>query len=146
VCLSVLACLGVRLMLIRGVLGRQKPCVQWERDARRRPISRTWTQPQTDPALQREQDREPDRTQQRKRRAANQSEEIPWWIVLEILPDASLDEIRRSYLSKIKLSHPDRVAFLAPESVLLVEARAKTLNAAYAEATRARRQAPSSES
>jgi curved DNA-binding protein CbpA len=55
-----------------------------------------------------------------------------------VSPDASLDEIRRSYLSKIKVSHPDRVAFLAPQVVALVESRAKTLNAAYAEATRAR--------
>jgi DnaJ-domain-containing protein 1 len=59
-----------------------------------------------------------------------------------VSPHASADEIRRSYLRKIKQSHPDRVIRLAPEFLPLAEKRAKTLNAAYAEALRARRSPP----
>jgi preprotein translocase subunit Sec63 len=51
-----------------------------------------------------------------------------------------MDEIRRSYLSKIKEFHPDRVAWLAPELLELAERRARTLNAAYTEAMRERRE------
>jgi DnaJ-domain-containing protein 1 len=50
-----------------------------------------------------------------------------------------MEEIRRSYLSKIKGFHPDRVAWLAPERLEAAERRAKTLNAAYTEAIRQRR-------
>jgi DnaJ-domain-containing protein 1 len=61
-----------------------------------------------------------------------------WWRALGVSPDASADEIRRSYLRKISESHPDRVAWLAPELLPEAERRSKTLNAAYAQATRAR--------
>ena len=53
-------------------------------------------------------------------------------------PHATADEIRRSYLSKIKETHPDRVVWLAPKLLPLAEVRAKSLNVAYAEAIRAR--------
>jgi DnaJ domain len=75
-------------------------------------------------------------TEQRER-AAN--EEDKWWTVLEVSPDASASDIRRSYLCKIQQYHPDRVAGLAPEVRELAERRSRTLNAAYAEAMRERR-------
>jgi DnaJ domain len=59
--------------------------------------------------------------------------------VLGVSPDASVDEVRRRYLQKIKQAHPDRVAWLEPESLAAAESRSKALNAAYAEAMRARR-------
>jgi DnaJ-domain-containing protein 1 len=55
-----------------------------------------------------------------------------------VSPHATADEIRRSYLSKIKETHPDRVVWLAPKLLPLAEVRAKSLNVAYAEAIRAR--------
>ena len=73
------------------------------------------------------------------RRSAVESEENEWWSILEVLPDAKADEIRRSYLRKIQQSHPDRLVGLTPEFLELAEKRTKTLNAAYTEAKRARR-------
>ena len=61
-----------------------------------------------------------------------------WWNVLELLPNASKDEIVRSYRRKIKQYHPDRVWGLGPELIELAESRTKTLNAAYAQAIRKR--------
>jgi DnaJ-domain-containing protein 1 len=68
-----------------------------------------------------------------------QGEKNEWWKVLEVSPYASSEEIRRSYLGKIKQTHPDRVVWLAPEFLSLAETRSKILNAAYTEATRSRR-------
>jgi hypothetical protein len=77
--------------------------------------------------------------QQQRERAAKSSEEGEWWTVLEVSPDASAKDIRRSYLSKIQQYHPDRVAALAPEVRESAERHSKALNAAYAEAMRERR-------
>jgi len=70
---------------------------------------------------------------------ATLSEDDEWWTVLEVSPDASANEIRRSYRRKIRLYHPDRVAGLAPAVRESAERRSKRLNAAYAEAMRERR-------
>jgi hypothetical protein len=76
---------------------------------------------------------------QQRERAATLSEEDEWWTILEVSPDASANDIRRSYLRKIQQYHPDRVAGLAPEVRELADRRSKTLNAAYAEAMREKR-------
>jgi hypothetical protein len=86
-----------------------------------------------------EQEREAQRQRRQRERAAKQSEENEWWSALEVSPDASAAEIRRSYLRKIQQTHPDRLVGLGPEFLELAERRTKTLNAAYAEAKRARR-------
>jgi hypothetical protein len=131
---------GIKLLLARGIfLGsrRQKP----ERDAKRRPVG--WTRTEQTPRGQQppEQEREAERWRHRLRKwAAKRSEEREWWSVLEVSPYASAEEVRGSYLRKIKRSHPDRVAWLAPEFLPWAEGCAKTLNAAYAEAIRARRE------
>jgi uncharacterized membrane protein len=78
---------------------------------------------------------EEDEWQQRER-AATLSEEDEWWTILEVSPDASANDIRRSYLRKIRQCHPDRVAGLASAVREWAERRSKTLNAAYAEAMR----------
>jgi DnaJ-domain-containing protein 1 len=89
---------------------------------------------------QAEQEREAERQRQHQReRAAKQFEVNAWWSVLEVSPRASADEIRHAYRSKIKQYHPDRVAGLAPEFIELAERHTQVLNAAYGEATRARR-------
>jgi curved DNA-binding protein CbpA len=56
-----------------------------------------------------------------------------------VSPDASKDDIVRSYRRKIQQCHPDRVVGLAPEFTALAEARTKALNAAYTEALRGHR-------
>ena len=89
---------------------------------------------------QAEQAREAERQRQRQReQASKQSEEGNWWGVLQVSRDATADEIRRAYRRKIWECHPDRVTWLAPEFLELGEEQTRTLNAAYAEANRARR-------
>jgi DnaJ domain len=61
-----------------------------------------------------------------------------WWDVLGVSPQASLDEITRRYHQLMREYHPDRVAGLAPEFMVIAEQRAKEFNAAYAEAKRFR--------
>ena len=78
---------------------------------------------------------EEDERQQREQ-AAMLSEKDEWWTILEVSPDASVNDIRRSYLRKIRQCHPDRVAGLASAVREWAERRSKTLNAAYAEAMR----------
>ena len=76
---------------------------------------------------------------QHRERAATLSKEEEWWTILEVSPDASANDIRRSYLRKIQLYHPDHVAGLASAVRELAERRSKTLNAAYTEAMRDKR-------
>jgi hypothetical protein len=78
-------------------------------------------------------------TKDYREQVAYPSEEDDWWTVLEVLPDASLNDIRRSYRRKIQQYHPDRVAGFAPEVRQFAETRSKILSAAYAEAMRERR-------
>jgi hypothetical protein len=47
----------------------------------------------------------------------------PWWQVLGVSPEASLDEISQRYRHAIRMYHPDRVAGLAPEIIALAERR-----------------------
>jgi DnaJ-domain-containing protein 1 len=85
-----------------------------------------------------EQEREAQSERQRAHGAA-QRQADDWWIVLDVPSDASKEEIVRSYRQKIRQYHPDRVSGLAPEFIELAERHSKALNAAYAEALRARR-------
>jgi molecular chaperone GrpE (heat shock protein) len=135
---------GIKLLLARGiVLGsrRREP-----ESPKRRPVYQRWTRTEQESQSQRQPEKEREAEiwrQQRewaaKQKQSEQSEENEWWSVLEVSPDASADEVRRSYLRKIKQSHPDRVAWLAPEFLPWAERRSKMLNAAYTQATRARR-------
>ncbi len=59
-----------------------------------------------------------------------------WWEVLEVDPKAGLDEIRRAYLHKVQMFHPDRLSGLAPELVQLSEARTLELNLAFEQGKR----------
>jgi DnaJ domain len=141
VIVGLLTVLAIRLLLARGIFlgSRQR---QPERDAKRRSIHPRWTRTEQTARGQQahEQQREAERWRHRPGKwASTQSEERKWWSVLEVSPCASADDIRRSYLRKIKQSHPDRVVWLAPEFLPFAERRAKTLNVAYAEVIRARR-------
>ena len=97
-----------------------------------------WSLRQYGKPRQAEQSHAKDYRQQRER-AATLSEEDEWWTILEVSPDASANDIRRSYLRKIKQYHPDRVAGHASAVRELADRRSKTLNAAYAEAMREKR-------
>jgi hypothetical protein len=138
--LGLLALLIVKTLLTRGtVIGsrREKP----ESEIKRRPFHRRGFPGEQEAPRQQQpkQDRIAAGWRQRREQAAKRPKETGWWSDLGVSPDASMEEIRRSYLSKIKEFHPDRVARLAPERLEAAERRAKTLNAAYTEAIRQRR-------
>jgi DnaJ domain len=85
-----------------------------------------------------EQEREAQKHRQgQAEQAVKQSEEGDWWTVLEVSPDAGMDEIRRAYRHKIRQCHPDHISALAPEFLELAERRTQALNAAYLQATQA---------
>ncbi len=132
---------GIKFLLVRGIfLGsrRKEP----KRDAKRRPVQQRWARTEQEPQQQQpEQEREGERWRRRQRKwALKESKENQWWSVLEVSQYASVNEIRRSYLCKMKQSHPDRVVSRAPELLPLAEGRAKALNAAYAAAIRCGKQ------
>ena len=85
--------------------------------------------------LEAEQEREAEKHRQgQPEQAFEQFEEGDWWRVLEVSPDAGMDEIRGAYRPKIRQYHPDRVSALTPEFLELAERRTKALNAAYSQA------------
>jgi DnaJ-domain-containing protein 1 len=62
----------------------------------------------------------------------NQHDSPPiWWQVLEVGPEASLDEIKAAYKRKMSQYHPDNVANLGIELRVLAEKRSQEINAAY---------------
>jgi hypothetical protein len=129
----------VKFLLARGIVLSSRR-ERRELNAKQPPLHRGGTRREQQPRCQHaKQEREAKWWRDGPREWATQSEENDWWRVLEVSPYASADHIRRSYLRKIKESHPDRVAWLAPGFLQLAERRAKMLNAAYADATRARR-------
>jgi DnaJ-domain-containing protein 1 len=83
--------------------------------------------------IEREAAHEQERTQQPESNTEAEGQR-DWWVVLEVSRHASDEEIRRSYVAKLKQYHPDRVNDLAPEIVRLAELRTRELNAAFAQA------------
>lgn len=82
-------------------------------------------------------EREPAREQEKVQQPESNTEaegQRDWWVVLDVSPHASDDEIRRGYAAKLKQYHPDRVNDLAPEIVRLAEVRTRELNSAFAQA------------
>ncbi len=55
----------------------------------------------------------------------------PWYDVLGVAPDATLEQIKRGYRQKISQYHPDKVANSADEIRQLAESRSKQINTAY---------------
>jgi hypothetical protein len=62
-----------------------------------------------------------------------------WWTVLELSADASEEQIRAAYLTRIRQYHPDKVAYLGAEIIEVAERRSKEINIAYANALEQRR-------
>lgn len=64
--------------------------------------------------------------------AAYESERLrEWHQVLNLTPDSSVSEIRKSYRRLIQKYHPDKVADLGTELVQLAEQKTKEINLAY---------------
>ena len=85
---------------------------------------------------ERQQEQEAEMRREAERRRTAQQKPLNWWDLLGVSPNASMEEIARSYRRTIQKYHPDRVLGLAPEIVELAESRTKTLNAAYDQAKR----------
>ena len=68
---------------------------------------------------------------------------VPHWAgVLEIAPDAGVDEIREAYRRLIGQYHPDKVASLGRELQELAESKSKAITLAYQDALMERRTPP----
>lgn len=61
-----------------------------------------------------------------------------WYDILEVSPNATLEEIKKAYINKISKYHPDKVASLGKEFQLLAEEKTKELNEAYEKAIKKR--------
>ncbi|MBI4988461.1 MAG: J domain-containing protein [Rhodocyclales bacterium] len=61
-----------------------------------------------------------------------------WHRILNVSPDATVDEIRRSYKTLMSQYHPDKVAELGDELKLLAERKTREINGAYQQALRQR--------
>jgi DnaJ-domain-containing protein 1 len=55
--------------------------------------------------------------------------------VLQMSPNATMDEIRKAYLTAIKQYHPDNFAGFSPEFRQLAEEKSKQINLAYKKLT-----------
>ena len=138
--IGLVALLVCRRLLVRGVLlSSQPPKPEPEGKGRNSNQRRSRREQQVDRRKESKQERRANGQQQQQRAQAAKRSETGWWTDLGVSPDASMDEIRQSYLIKIRDCHPDRVAWSAPELLELAEKRARTLNAAYTEAVRQRR-------
>ena len=76
--------------------------------------------------------------QQRRERRQATPPRAPWWKVLGVSEEATLEEINRHYRQAMRMYHPDKVAGMAPEIIALAERRTKELNAAFSQAKRVR--------
>jgi DnaJ-domain-containing protein 1 len=83
-----------------------------------------------------EEERDTEPQFQRERQQVTAQSQPEWWEILEATPGESKEEIARKYRRKVQQCHPDRVAGLAPEFLLLAEERTKALNVAYDQAMR----------
>jgi hypothetical protein len=82
----------------------------------------------------RQQDSKADENPPQEARSEELSTGRTWFLVLELSPSATIEEIKKAYTAKIKQNHPDRVHGMAPTFRDLAEVETKKLNAAYEEA------------
>jgi DnaJ-domain-containing protein 1 len=54
-----------------------------------------------------------------------------WWKVLQVRPDATIDEIKQAYRKMMARTHPDKVNHLSDRLRQVAEREAKKINAAY---------------
>lgn len=58
---------------------------------------------------------------------------IPWYEILDVSPNATVDEVKAAHRDKIKQYHPDRVSSLGEKLRLVAEQESKKINAAKEE-------------
>jgi DnaJ like chaperone protein len=87
-------------------------------------------------------DRKADRNQQsgpeRETRQRSDNAAPAWHDTLNVSPNATADEIRRSYRTLMSQYHPDKVATLGDELRALAESKTKEITSAYRSAMRLR--------
>lgn len=78
--------------------------------------------------------------QETKREASqNNDSTLPaWYVVLNVTPYATVDEIRRAYKVLMSQYHPDKVDSLGDELKALAERKSKEITSAYREAMQLR--------
>jgi len=68
------------------------------------------------------------------------AEDREWFSVLDVLPSATIQEVKQAYKALMKQNHPDRVQGMSASLVRLAEAETRKINAAYEEALASFRQ------
>lgn len=63
---------------------------------------------------------------------------LPWFEVLEVLPDAPMDDIKKAWKKQVGLYHPDKVNGLGVELQELANRKTQEINAAYDQAQKER--------
>lgn len=124
--------------------GRRQEETRKQREAQRQQEAQKQEQAQHEKESREHQQREHEGRERQAREAEGRQEQQArteqqpqkWWEVLGVSPTANIDAIRRVYLSKVKLYHPDRLNGLAPELVQIAEGKTKELSQAFAEAKR----------
>ena len=61
-----------------------------------------------------------------------------WHEILEVAPDATIEDIRQAYSSQMSKYHPDKVAELGPEIQRVAKQMTERLNVAYEQALKSR--------
>ena len=74
----------------------------------------------------------------KKKTPSDSNESAPWYEVLGVAPDASLEQIRKAYDEKSAQYHPDRIAGMGPELRETALRITRRINDAYEQAIRAR--------
>jgi DnaJ like chaperone protein len=79
-----------------------------------------------------------DRVQDRDRKETGSHEAPPasWDEILNVSPDASMDEIRQAYRVLMSQYHPDKVATLGEDLKKLAERKSREITQAYRKASR----------
>jgi DnaJ like chaperone protein len=66
------------------------------------------------------------------------SQTLPWFEVLEVSPDAPMEDIRKAFKRQMRLYHPDKVDGLGVELRELATRKTQAINAAYDRAQKER--------
>jgi hypothetical protein len=80
---------------------------------------------------QRKRESQENDTGARASKSATGGSEKLWYEVLDVSSISNLDEIKLAYKKKIRQYHPDKVAGLGPEFIIIAEAKSKEINEAY---------------